>query len=201
MDLNHITLPKALVSDLYGSVLVESEQGTGNREQGTGSSKQGTGSREQGAGSREQGAGSREQGAVRSDAAQEWKFLGENKKQILVVVNYPDAVHIADDDLALLVKMLSACKLTVADVAIVNMQNYPDNRQKELTANFQSRIVLLFGVDPVSFGLPMNFPEYQIQPFSGATYLYSPSLTSLPSNREAREKLWESLQRLFGLKV
>ena len=37
------------------------------------------------------------------------KFLGEFKKHILIATDYPDEVHIPDNTLSFLVKMLSAC--------------------------------------------------------------------------------------------
>src|SRR5688572_12443615 len=53
-----------------------------------------------------------------------WKYLGENKKKSLIVVRYPGDVHLPDKQLAFLTKLLAACNLTIADVAIVNFQQY-----------------------------------------------------------------------------
>ena len=50
-----------------------------------------------------------------------YKMLGNNKKQITVVVNCPQDVFLAEGDLQFLTKMLDACKLNMADVAIVNL--------------------------------------------------------------------------------
>src|SRR5688500_6616375 len=49
-----------------------------------------------------------------------YKILGNNKKQITVVVNCPNDVFVPEADLQFLTKMLGACKLNMADVAIVN---------------------------------------------------------------------------------
>ena len=54
------------------------------------------------------------------------KFLGENKKKTLVVVRNADAVHIPDKQLSFLTKLLAACSLNLADVAVFNFQDlYP----------------------------------------------------------------------------
>ncbi len=128
-----------------------------------------------------------------------WKWLGENRKNILVVVSYPDAVHLPDNDLALLTGILGACKLSLADVAVFNHYNLPEASCKELLAFFKSKIVLLFEVEPASFGLPMNFPHFQIQPFAGNSFLFSSSLKELENDKVLKSKLWVCLKRLFNL--
>ena len=127
------------------------------------------------------------------------KSLGDNLKHILVVLNYPGLEQFPDKDLDLLKGILAACKLSLADVAIVNLDHYAPHAYKQLTALFKSRIVLLFNVSPVDFGLPMNFPFYQIQPFAGNSFLYAPSLADLEKDKIEKSRLWVSLKRLFNL--
>jgi hypothetical protein len=128
-----------------------------------------------------------------------WKWLGDNRKNILIVVNSVDAVHIPDHELSFLTGVLSACKLTLADVAIVNHSNHPETSYKELISFFNSKIVFLFDTEPAAFGLPMSFPHYQIQAFAGNSFLYSPSLKELENDKLLKSKLWVSLKRLFNL--
>jgi hypothetical protein len=87
----------------------------------------------------------------------------------------------------------------LADVAVVNLNNQPKSSYKELVAFFKSRIVLLFAVEPASFGLPMSFPHFQIQPFAGNSFLFSPSLKELENDKVLKSKLWVCLKRLFNL--
>ena len=42
-----------------------------------------------------------------------WKSLGNNQKNILIVVNYGNAVHLPDEELSFLTSMLAACKLSL----------------------------------------------------------------------------------------
>ena len=128
-----------------------------------------------------------------------WKSLGNNQKNILVIVQYTDAIHLPDKELDFLTAMLAACKLSLDDVAIVNLNNHPDASYKELTVFFKSKIVMLFNVEPASFGLPMSFPHYQLQAFANATFLYAPSLTELENDKLQKSKLWVCLKRLFNL--
>jgi hypothetical protein len=127
----------------------------------------------------------------------EWKYLGGNKQQILIVVNNTGITHLPDEDLELLTSILKACKLDLGDVAIINSNNYPQHTYKEYIAQFKSRIVLLFGLDPVGFGLPMDFPHFQIQSFSKTTFLHSPPLGEY--DKLLKSKLWVCLKTIFGL--
>jgi hypothetical protein len=179
MNLNHIILPAALVADLYGNSLTD----TGETTTATPAPLPPA-----------------ETGPSRTDKpAAAWKSLGNNQKNILLVVNNADVVYLPDNELTFLTGILGACELTLADVAIVNLNNNPDIVYKELLTHFSSKVVLLFDVEPASFGLPMSFPYYQLQAFSGNTFLYSPSLKELENDRVEKSKLWVCLKRLFNL--
>jgi hypothetical protein len=129
-----------------------------------------------------------------------YKILGNNKKQITVVVNCPQDVFVAEGDLAFLTKMLDACKLNMADVAIVNHATAAVNIEKVKT-QLQPKYVLLFGVEPDVIHLPINFPSFKEQPYAGTTYLFTPALSQLNQDTDVakglKKKLWECLKRMF----
>lgn len=179
MDINNISLPATLVADLYPSSLVD----LGKMRAET-----------------ETALPPAESGPSRTDKpATAWKSLGNNQKNILVVVNNNGIAFLPDNELTFLTGILGACKLSLDDVAIFNFQNHPGIAFKELMNHFKSKIVLLFDTEPAAFGLPMSFPHYQLQPFSGNTFLYSPSLKELENDRVEKSKLWVCLKRLFNL--
>jgi hypothetical protein len=174
MNLNHIRLPASVVSDLYKHSLIEIDEASAAEEVIFSLKKT-------------------------DKSSNQWKYLGENKKNILIVVNYNNTVYLPDDDLAFLTNMLAACKLSLADVAIVNKNNYDEINYKELIAQFSSKIVFLFGIEPVSFGLPVSFPHFQLQPFSKATFLFTPTLQECNNDGLLKSKLWVCLRRLFSI--
>jgi hypothetical protein len=179
MDLNNIVLPVSLVADLYESVLIDTTA--------VATIKTAI-------------AAPTESGPSRTDKPESaWKSLGSNQKKILLVVNNPEVVFMPDNELTFLTGILGACKLTLADVAIVNRHTIPEVAYKELLTHFSSKVVLLFDVEPADFGLPMSFPLYQLQAFAGNTFLYSPSLKQLENDRVEKSKLWVCLKRLFNL--
>ncbi|MCX6210538.1 MAG: hypothetical protein NTZ59_13820 [Bacteroidetes bacterium] len=130
------------------------------------------------------------------------KFLGENNKNISIIVFDNSAVYLTDDKLDLLTKLLTACKLTLADVAIVNSSN------KLLTYNqikdaFNPQFLLLFGIDAKKFQLPLIFPEYRIQHYSNCQMLIAADLDKMIGNNETvkmeKTKLWMSLKTMFNV--
>lgn len=127
-----------------------------------------------------------------------WKYLGDNQKNILIIVQHTDVLHLPDEELGFLTSILTACKLGLGDVAIVNTNNHPDSSCKDHLGHFCSKIVLLFGVDPIGFGLPVDFPHFQVQSVAGCTFLYAPPLDEC-HDKLFKSKLWVCLKRIFGL--
>ena len=131
--------------------------------------------------------------------ASRWKYLGENKKKTLVVVRNADAVHIPDQQLSFLTKLLAACSLNLADVAIFNFRDHNSSEFNEILNFFSPKIVLLFDVEPGEFGLPMIFPQFQVQGYKDAVFVSSPSLDVIEPDKSLKGKLWVCLKKIFNL--
>lgn len=129
----------------------------------------------------------------------EWKFLGENRKHILIVTEYKSAVHIPDDMLDFLVRMLKACKLDLGDIALVNIFQKEKNQTGYLLEHFKPGKVILFGAGPESLNLPIGFPQFQVQAFNNTSFLCCPALDQLQIDHDQKKTLWASLQKLFSL--
>jgi hypothetical protein len=128
-----------------------------------------------------------------------WKHLGEFKKRILLVVRYPGATYLPDEPLNFLTSILGACKLSLADVAIVNVSNLPSIQYNDLREKFNSVVIIFFGLAPAELEMPVIFPEFQIQPFNNCTFLHTPVLEKLESDKVLKSKLWVCLRRMFDL--
>ncbi|MBI5371753.1 MAG: hypothetical protein HZA79_06980 [Sphingobacteriales bacterium] len=178
MDINHIELNPASVAGLYKNHLVETGGTTPPvpKPVSLPSSPEKTG-----------------------PAPAEWKALGNNGKQVLVLVDRKDVVYLPDQELNFLTGILSACKMNLADVAILNLHQYPGSGYKELVPFFNSKKVLLFGVEPAAIDLPLDFPSFQAQAFNGTTYLWSPDLGTMETDKLLKTKLWVSLKQLFNI--
>lgn len=127
------------------------------------------------------------------------KYLGNNQRHLLIITSSPEVVFLPDDELAFLTGILGACKLSLADVAIVNLHQYPGCGFKEITSFIESRVTMLFGIEPAALGLPVSFPHYQLQAFADTTFLYAPRLKQLENDKLEKSKLWVCLKKLFNL--
>ncbi|HZH95805.1 MAG TPA: hypothetical protein VEY06_07975, partial [Flavisolibacter sp.] len=90
------------------------------------------------------------------------KFLGANTKKILIIITNDDSEFLPDAEFNFLSSVLNSCRLSLDDVVVVNWMNSSDG-VNEITRRFESKIVLSFNLDPIRSGLPMNFPQFQIQ--------------------------------------
>ncbi|NII28327.1 hypothetical protein HB364_24810 [Pseudoflavitalea sp. X16] len=140
--------------------------------------------------------------AVPASASPAYKFLGNNRQRVAVIVRFAGEAFLPEQHLQMLTKMLGACKLNLGDVAIVNDATLPVN-MNTLKEQLSPQRVLLFGIAPDETGLPLNFPYFKDQEYAGTTYLYTPSLEELNQETEEgkllKRRLWECLKKIFGV--
>ncbi len=126
-------------------------------------------------------------------------MLGENKRSVLILVNYNETVFLPEDELNFLIGILSACKLTMEDVGIVNLAKSKQLNYQSIQKEISCNILLMFGVLPKVIEMPLDFPYYQLQNYNNHTHLCAPSLTALMNDKTEKGKLWTSLKQLFSI--
>jgi len=139
------------------------------------------------------------QAQVTSSVNKPISFLGKNKKQIAIIVNNDDALYLPDEQLSFLLGILAACKLTMEDVAIINIKKNEALTYKTLTKELNTEKIFLFGVDASEIELPLQFPYYQIQQYNKQLYLSSPLLSILQDDKAEKSKLWLCLKQVFSI--
>lgn len=126
-------------------------------------------------------------------------FLGSNQKKITILVNTDAAIYLPDDELNFLMGILTACKLSMADIALVNLAKNPGLAYTVLTEQLKAEKVFLFGLNAASIELPLQFPHYQVQHFNSQVYLSAVSLSEMQANKEEKMKLWGCLKKIFSI--
>ena len=128
------------------------------------------------------------------------EYLGGNGKHIAILVNDNQNRFINEENLQLLVNMLSALKLSLDDVAVMNVHHTPFT-YKEMAEQFGSQVYLMFDVSTQQIQLPFQMPDYKVQSFADCKFLCSASLDKMKGNgKEAKlekTKLWMCLKTLF----
>jgi hypothetical protein len=130
------------------------------------------------------------------------KYLGDHLKQIVVLVNDPNAVHLNETDLGLLSSILNACKLTLADIALVNIATQPLSLH-EILVTLPSQLVLVFDISTTQLKIKLPATLYKPIVLGDTHILMSSSLHSMQgadqSAKLEKSKLWNALKLLFKL--
>jgi hypothetical protein len=134
-------------------------------------------------------------------AATALQYLGKNNRRFVILVNYPDQLHLPDDSFQFLGSILKACQLNAADVAIVNVARQ-DVSLPMLQEQLNPALLVSFGEQ---CRLP-GFPETAaLSPADNGPYLYmrSPELEYLNSTAETvkaeKKQLWDGLKKMLQL--
>ncbi|MEO7314545.1 MAG: hypothetical protein ABIW47_05140 [Ginsengibacter sp.] len=127
------------------------------------------------------------------------QHLGLNNQHILFVVDNADHKYLGDAEMDMLTNLLTACKLSVADIALVNFAHYPGITYESLISELKSQKILTFGITMKDLNLPFNVPDFQIQKFQNQTYLFNPSMEKILNDVHLKKNLWICLKNLFSI--
>lgn len=129
-------------------------------------------------------------------------FLGTNRRSISFLVHCPDHDFLPEEQLVFLNKMLSACKLKMDDIVLLNLTKL-DLSFEKLKVQFHPRIIFLWGIRPAFFSLDSSLPDFSVSVRDGISIVpvSSPELmcSEDPAGRELKSRLWICLKKLFNL--
>lgn len=129
-------------------------------------------------------------------------FLGNNQKNITILLADAEAVYVNDQSLQFLSAILAACKLNLGDVAIVNLNRHPLS-YGAVKDWLSPKSMIIFDIDAKQIQMPFKLPYYQVQSYDHCSIVFAPSLHNMMGDsREAKlekSKLWLSLKNMFNL--
>lgn len=128
-------------------------------------------------------------------------FLGDNKKNITILVHYPEHTYLPDEVFGFLGNILAACHLSAKDAAIVNMARQPAG-YADLLNQLEPRTLLCFGAAARPAGWPAP-PLLQAVLLQKLHVLEAPPLETLHQNtapaKALKKQLWEALKKMLGI--
>ena len=127
------------------------------------------------------------------------KFLGSNQKNITILVNIDDAPFINDKAFQFLTGILNACGLNVADIALINMRTNANTSYTAINNATNPVATILFDINQSDIGLPLQFPNFQVQRYGNVAYLSAPSLAVIEGDKSLKSLLWGGLKKMFQL--
>jgi hypothetical protein len=114
---------------------------------------------------------------------------------VIVALKTNDAVEKESNEL--LNGILSACKLNNDNSVVLFSEHGHAIDIGFVKAHYATSNIVLFGISPAAFGLPINFPVFQIQKVDAIQFVASPSLEEMISDKSVKVKLWNSLKQIF----
>jgi hypothetical protein len=131
-----------------------------------------------------------------------YPFLGKNLQSICFLVSYPDDEFIPDEQLVFLMKILTACRFSLDDIALVNSKHRPV-QMETLKNQFNPRIIFLWGTPSSIPDIDREFPDMIISSWQNISILpvSQPEImsTDSPEGLAMKRNLWVSLKKLFKL--
>ena len=129
-------------------------------------------------------------------------YTGENKKHVTIIINQDSTTVISTEWSTFLTSVLSACKLTLNDVVIVNTHKKTINYSQIIT-QFKSQYLIVFDVAPSLIGIPAAIPSYDIRVNDNCSFVFSESISLMLNNtadaKQVKMRLWTSLKKLFNV--
>lgn len=126
-------------------------------------------------------------------------MLGHYGRKILILVQEPDHAFLGDEDLQFLTGVITACKMSLADVGIVNLSSAPIGSFEQMCQSIEPSACWIFGIHTPAMGLPpMNDPNHSYTHRSLPIF-WAPSLQQLATDPQAKRALWTQLKKHYGI--
>ena len=124
-----------------------------------------------------------------------FKYLGNNKKNFLILVHYPGHEFIADTNLTALQSILSRKEYNLDDIAILNRANYINTEFEQLATYFNPQKILILGntampddIAAVQFNEPVQI--------GNCVALHSFSFDEMMDNIPNKKTFWDKMKNL-----
>jgi hypothetical protein len=131
-----------------------------------------------------------------------YPYLGKNLQSICFLVSYPDSEFMPEPQLAFLQKILTACKFTVDDIAIINT-GLKQVDMNDLKKGMDPRFIFLWGSGLDVTGIDQELPDLVITTWQNISLVRVEKTALMPGDKpEAmalKRNLWICLKKLFNL--
>ena len=124
-----------------------------------------------------------------------FNYLGANKKNLLILVNYTGHEFMQDTHLTALESVLTRKGHNRDDIAILNMAKYEAIGHEQIAAYFKPQTLIILGQASIPTGLEQpqfNRPESR----DSLTLLYTFSFDEMMDNNDNKKAFWEQMKTL-----
>jgi hypothetical protein len=138
-----------------------------------------------------------------SKQAAAYLYLGKNLRSICFLVDNPDHEFMNEPQMTFIPKVLTACKCSQDDIAIINIA-HQEVQLPELKSQLRPKMIFLWGVSAAQIGISQKtLPELAISNVDNIFIVpvFNPERMSSDGAEglELKQRLWASLKKLFNL--
>ncbi|RAI99821.1 hypothetical protein LX64_04374 [Chitinophaga skermanii] len=126
------------------------------------------------------------------------KYLGENQKNIALLIQNENEAYLNDELFNLLTNILNACKLGMQDVALINLAQQPATSLSTIKKSVVFNKCVAFGISPEQLGYE-DIPPFQIQQLGDISLVFSHDLQVINNDKAMKGQLWQALKVLFNV--
>jgi hypothetical protein len=123
-------------------------------------------------------------------------ITGKNKRNFVWLVEEHYFPYLNDADFQFLGDVLTACKMNMEDIALVNVANNR-NHFDELVQQLQPKFIIASGVQVDA--LPIQPADYRVQQQQGYLLCCTETLEAIRNDKSKKSKLWLALKQMLGL--
>lgn len=123
-----------------------------------------------------------------------FNYLGSNKKQFLILINYSDQEFMQPEHLAALESVLGRLGHTRDDVAILNLSKHTGIDYEQMADFFDPKSVVILGRSALPAG---NDPKFNIiEQTNGVKTLLTFAFDEMMANVDNKKAFWEQMKNL-----
>ena len=126
-------------------------------------------------------------------AVTDFNYSGENNKYFLVLVEDQIHTNLKAIDKELLLNILLAKTMDLRDIALVNIQTYPNATFIELKDFFACNRLLMLGIPSDKIGLP-KMKINKVEKYNDVKVFISYSLSEMQNDKHKKREFWNTLK-------
>ncbi|MCM5529277.1 hypothetical protein [Parasegetibacter sp. NRK P23] len=131
------------------------------------------------------------------------KILGNFSRKILILVRYPNEVHLPEEQLNFLTNILQACKLSLDEVGILNIAQHTGLTYTRIMSELSPACQLWLGITSPAIEAPFRLEELELQTIDQIQFISSPPLEAMNQQSDTAKsikgRLWLNLKIMFQL--
>lgn len=135
------------------------------------------------------------QGSAAEGSSPAFDYLGENNRYLLLLVHIPQQKNLPSQEMDALINTLKAKKMSLYDVALLNIAHYPSATFDNLKDFFVCKTLVLLGVAPQQIQL-QKVALNSITAIDNVTVLATYSFAEMLADTDKKRAFWNEMKKL-----